>query len=239
MDIGHGKIKVTAERDPAKLPWKELGVDVVMECTGIFTKREQAAKHLEAGAKHVLDLGARRRRRPDRRLRRQPRRSSRRTHTIVSNASCTTNCLAPVAYVLHEAFGIERGYMTTIHSYTGDQPHGGHAAQGSAPRARRGAVDDPDLDRCRQGRRPRAARAQGQARRHRDPRADRQRLADRLQVRARRRSATPRRSTRPHRRRPTANRSRASSTVTDEELVSADFNHNPASSTVRPHARRR
>jgi glyceraldehyde 3-phosphate dehydrogenase len=121
MDIGSGKIKVTAERDPAKLPWKELGVDIVMECTGIFTKREQAAKHLEAGAKRVLvsapadgvDLTVVYGVNHD---------ALKKEHTIVSNASCTTNCLAPVAYVLHEAFGIERGYMTTIHSYTGDQP---------------------------------------------------------------------------------------------------------------------
>jgi glyceraldehyde 3-phosphate dehydrogenase (phosphorylating) len=120
MDIGRGKIRVTAERDPAKLPWRELGVDVALECTGIFTRREAAAKHLEAGAKRVIisapadgadmtvvmgvnhdDL------RPE--------------HEIISNASCTTNCLAPVAYVLHQGIGIERGYMTTIHSYTGDQ----------------------------------------------------------------------------------------------------------------------
>ena len=120
MDIGRGKITVTAERDPAKLPWRRLGVDVALECTGIFTKREAAAKHLEAGAKKVIisapadgadltlvmgvnqdDL------KPE--------------HQIISNASCTTNCLAPVAYVLHKGIGIERGYMTTIHSYTGDQ----------------------------------------------------------------------------------------------------------------------
>jgi len=120
MDVGRGKIKVTAERDPAKLPWKELGVDIVMECTGIFTKREQAAKHIEAGGRKVLvsapadgvDLTVvygvnHDKLKPE--------------HTIVSNASCTTNCLAPVAFVMHEAFGIEKGYMTTIHSYTGDQ----------------------------------------------------------------------------------------------------------------------
>ena len=121
MDIGSGKMKVTAERDPAKLPWKELGVEIALECTGIFTKREQAAKHIEAGAKRVLisapadgvDLtvvyGVNHDKLDSK-------------HTIVSNASCTTNCLAPVAYVMHENFGIDQGYMTTIHSYTGDQP---------------------------------------------------------------------------------------------------------------------
>jgi glyceraldehyde 3-phosphate dehydrogenase (phosphorylating) len=120
MDLGNGKIKVTAERDPTKLPWKELGVDVAMECTGIFTKREQAARHLEAGAKRVLvsapATGAditvvygvnHEKLAPE--------------HTVISNASCTTNCLAPVAYVLHRAIGIERGFMTTVHSFTGDQ----------------------------------------------------------------------------------------------------------------------
>jgi glyceraldehyde 3-phosphate dehydrogenase len=120
MDAGQGKIRVTAERDPAKLPWKELGVDVALECTGIFTKREQAAKHLEAGAKKVIIsapadgadftvvLGVNHD-------------ELRPAHTVISNGSCTTNCLAPVAYVLHQGIGIERGFMTTIHSYTGDQ----------------------------------------------------------------------------------------------------------------------
>ncbi len=120
MDIGRGKITVTAERDPAKLPWEKLGVDVALECTGIFTKRETAAKHLEAGAKRVIvsapadgvDLTVVMGVNHD---------ELKPTHHVISNASCTTNCLAPVAYVLHKGIGIERGYMTTIHSYTGDQ----------------------------------------------------------------------------------------------------------------------
>ena len=120
LDMGRGKIKVTAERDPTKLPWKELGVDIAFECTGIFTKREQAAMHLQAGAKRVLvsapatgaDLTVVYGVNHDQLLA---------SHTIVSNASCTTNCLAPVAHVLHQAVGIERGYMTTIHAFTGDQ----------------------------------------------------------------------------------------------------------------------
>jgi len=120
IDLGRGKIKVTAERDPAKLPWAELGVDIALECTGIFTKREQAAKHLEAGAKRVLvsapadgvDLTVVYGVNHDKLTA---------EHTVVSNASCTTNCLAPVAFVLNNAIGIERGYMTTIHAYTGDQ----------------------------------------------------------------------------------------------------------------------
>ena len=120
MDVGRGHIKVTAERDPARLPWAELGVDIAMECTGIFTKREAAAKHLEAGAKRVLisapaegaDLTVVMGVNHD---------ALRSEHLVVSNASCTTNCLAPVAYVLNEGVGIEHGFMTTVHSYTGDQ----------------------------------------------------------------------------------------------------------------------
>ncbi len=120
MDAGQGKIRVTAERDPARLPWKELGVDVALECTGIFTKREQAAKHLEAGAKKVIisapadgaDFTVVMGVNHD---------ELKPSHTVISNGSCTTNCLAPVAYVLHQGIGIERGFMTTIHSYTGDQ----------------------------------------------------------------------------------------------------------------------
>ena len=120
MDIGRGKIRVTAERDPAKLPWKDLNVDVALECTGIFTKREAAAKHLEAGAKKVIisapadgaDMTVVMGVNHD---------ELKPSHKVISNASCTTNCLAPVAYVLNQGIGIERGYMTTIHAYTGDQ----------------------------------------------------------------------------------------------------------------------
>jgi len=121
MDIGRGRIAVTAERDPAKLPHADLGVDIALECTGIFTDRAKAALHLQAGAKRVLisapatgaDLTVVYGVNHDRIAA---------EHQVISNASCTTNCLAPVAYVLHNAIGIERGYMTTIHSYTGDQP---------------------------------------------------------------------------------------------------------------------
>jgi glyceraldehyde 3-phosphate dehydrogenase len=120
MDAGRGKIRVTAERDPAKLPWRELGVDVALECTGIFTKRETAAKHLEAGAKKVIisapadgaDLTV---------VMGVNQESLKPEHQVISNGSYTTNCLAPVAYVLHQGVGIERGFMTTIHAFTGDQ----------------------------------------------------------------------------------------------------------------------
>ncbi len=121
IDIGSGPIKVVAERDPAKLPWGELGVDVALECTGLFANREAAAKHLEAGARKVLisapagdaDLTVVYGVNHDKLTQ---------AHTVVSNASCTTNCLAPVAKVANEAIGIESGYMTTVHAVTGDQP---------------------------------------------------------------------------------------------------------------------
>jgi len=114
------KVKVLSERDPAKLPWGELGVDLVMECTGLFTKKEAAAKHLEGGAKKVLvsapctdaDLTVVYGINHDK---------LKGDHAVVSNASCTTNCLVPVAHVLEETVGIAHGFMTTIHAFTGDQ----------------------------------------------------------------------------------------------------------------------
>ena len=121
MIIGGHKIRVTAIKNPAELPHKELGVDIALECTGIFTSKEKASLHLSAGARRVLisapadgvDLtvvyGVNHHRLT-------------RDHIVVSNASCTTNCLAPVAKVMHEAVGIAKGFMTTIHSYTNDQP---------------------------------------------------------------------------------------------------------------------
>ena len=121
IDIGSGPIKVTALRDPRELPHKDLAVDIALECTGFFASKEKASAHLEAGAKRVL-ISA-------------PASGADLTvvygvnhdkleagHTVVSNASCTTNCLAPVAKVLNDAIGIVQGFMTTIHAYTGDQP---------------------------------------------------------------------------------------------------------------------
>jgi glyceraldehyde 3-phosphate dehydrogenase len=118
--INGQRVKGVQVADPAKLPWKELGIDVAMECSGRFTKRADAAKHLEAGAKKVLisapatdeDLTVVFGVNHD---------QLKASHTVISNASCTTNCLAPVASVLHRAIGIDHGFMTTIHSYTGDQ----------------------------------------------------------------------------------------------------------------------
>lgn len=142
FDVGGRKVGLSAEKDPTRLPWGQLGVDVVLECTGAFTSRAKAAQHLDAGAKRVvisapgtdeditvcmgvnhekLDLSK---------------------HVVISNASCTTNCLAPMAKVLHEAFGIEQGLMTTVHSYTMDQnlldaPH----RKGDLRRARASALN--------------------------------------------------------------------------------------------------
>ena len=121
ITAGGESFKVLKERDPAKLPWKDLGVDIVIESTGLFTKREDASKHLDAGAKKVI-ISA-------------PAKNEDFTvvmgvnhdkyeplkHHIISNASCTTNCLAPLVKVLHESFGLAKGIMTTIHSYTNDQ----------------------------------------------------------------------------------------------------------------------
>ncbi len=121
IDCGTGRIKVTAIKDPTQLPWRELNVDVALECTGLFTTKEKASAHLKAGAQIGAGFSARRRRRHHRRLWRQPRKAHQ-DPCVVSNASCTTNCLAPVAKVLHDAVGIEKGFMTTMHSYTNDQP---------------------------------------------------------------------------------------------------------------------
>jgi glyceraldehyde 3-phosphate dehydrogenase len=114
-------IRVIAERDPAKLPWKQLGVDVVLECSGLFTDRDKAAKHLEAGAKKVIISAPAKKADLTICMGVNHEEYDPAKHTILSNASCTTNCLAPVAKVLHEAFGIRRGLMTTVHSYTNDQ----------------------------------------------------------------------------------------------------------------------
>jgi glyceraldehyde 3-phosphate dehydrogenase len=121
ITVGKETFKVTAIKDPAQLPWKELGVDIALECTGIFTSKDKASAHLAAGAKRVIvsapadgaDITVVYGVNHDKITK---------DHMVISNASCTTNCLAPVAMVLNNAFGIEKGFMTTIHAYTGDQP---------------------------------------------------------------------------------------------------------------------
>lgn len=116
---GH-KVAVMAQRDPTKLPWKDLGVDMVFECTGIFSDRDKAAVHLEAGAPKVL-VSAPSKGADNTVVYGVNHKTLTQEQKIVSNASCTTNCLAPPAFVLDRAIGLERGYMTTIHAYTGDQ----------------------------------------------------------------------------------------------------------------------
>jgi glyceraldehyde 3-phosphate dehydrogenase len=121
ISVGDGPIKVMAVKDPATLPWKELGVDIALECTGIFTSKAKASAHLSAGAKRVIisapsegaDLTVVYGVNHDR---------LGKDHQVVSCASCTTNCLAPVAKVINDAVGIEKGFMTTVHAYTNDQP---------------------------------------------------------------------------------------------------------------------
>ena len=121
ISIGPDSFKVTAIKDPSQLPWKDLGVDIALECTGLFTAKDKASAHLTAGAKRVLisapgdnaDLTV---------VYGVNHAKLTKDHVIVSNASCTTNCLAPVAQVLNDAIGIDHGFMTTIHAYTGDQP---------------------------------------------------------------------------------------------------------------------
>src|SRR4051812_9316296 len=115
------ELKGLAERDPAQLPWGELGIDVVIESTGFFTKREGAQKHLDAGAKKVIISAPATDPHITRVLGVNDGDYDPETHNIVSNASCTTNCVAPIAKVLHDAFTIEQGFMTTIHAYTNDQ----------------------------------------------------------------------------------------------------------------------
>ncbi len=184
--INGDRVKVLSERDPSKLPWGDLGVDIVIESTGIFTDREKAALHLSAGAKKVI-ISA-------------PAKGEDLTicmgvnqdkydpakHAILSNASCTTNCLAPAAKVVNDTFGIMQGVMTTVHAYTNDQRILDlvHSDLRRAPR--RSHEHHPDHHRCGQGRGPGCARTQGQVRRlcHARAYVDRQRGRLRRQGRA-------------------------------------------------------
>ncbi len=228
IKIGTRKIQVLAERDPAKLPWDKLGVDIVLECTGLFTTREAAAKHLEAGAKKVLisapsgdaDImvvyGVN-----DDKLRKK--------HRVISNASCTTNCLVPVAQVLDRTVGIKHGYMTTIHAFTGDQrtvdtlhsdPRRARAASVSLIPTSTGAARAvglvlPELE----------GKLDGTAIRVPTPNVS---LID-LTIEAKKKTtaaainAAMVRAAKSH-------RLKGVLAVNDRPLVSADFNHNPASS---------
>ncbi|MGQ0665360.1 MAG: type I glyceraldehyde-3-phosphate dehydrogenase [Pseudomonadota bacterium] len=230
IDIGRGPIKVLAERDLMKLPWQALGVDLAMECTGLFTRRPQAELHLKVGAKRVLisapaegaDLTVVFGVNHDRLA---P------AHAIVSNASCTTNCLAPVAHVLNEAFGIEQGYMTTIHAYTGDQPVL-DTLHKDLRRARAAALSMIPTSTG-------AARAVGlvlpelkgklDGTSIRVPVANVSAIDFKIVARAK---ATPEAVNAAIVKAAQSNRLKGILATTEEELVSADFNHNPASATV-------
>jgi glyceraldehyde 3-phosphate dehydrogenase len=230
MDFGRGPIRVTAERDPSKLPWKELGVDIALECTGIFADKDKASAHLTAGAKRVL-ISA-------------PAGGVDKTivfgvnddtltadDIVVSNASCTTNCLAPVAKVLHDKFGIVNGFMTTIHAYTNDQnvldqahsdPYRARAAaQNMIPTstgaARAVGLVLPDLQGKLDGvavRVPTANVSMVDLKAVVRRKTDLERINDAL-IKASK-----------------SRRLKGILAVTDEPLVSSDLNHNPASSTV-------
>jgi glyceraldehyde 3-phosphate dehydrogenase len=121
ISVNKEEFQVLSIKDPAQLPWKDLGVDVVFESTGLFTKRDDAAKHIAAGAKKVVITAPAKNPDVSLVLGVNPEAYDGQKHHIISNASCTTNCLAPVAKVLHDAFGIRKGWMTTVHSYTNDQ----------------------------------------------------------------------------------------------------------------------
>ena len=228
IDVGSGKIRVCSERDPAALPWRDLAVDVALECTGLFASRDAASRHLDAGAGRVLvsapadgaDLMV---------VYGVNHRKLRKSHRVISNASCTTNCLAPVVQVLNQAVGIGQGYMTTVHAYTGDQRlldtlHGDprrarSAAQSIIPTstgaARAIGLVLPELD----------GRLDGVAVRVPTPNVS---MID-LKVVARRRTSVEQVNAAV--RKAARGRLKGILDTTDEPLVSTDFNHNPASST--------
>ena len=228
IDIGGGKIKVCAERDPAALPWGDLKVDVALECTGLFASKDAASKHLDAGAKRVLisapaggvDLTV---------VYGVNHGKLRKSHKVISNASCTTNCLAPVAQVLNETVGISQGYMTTVHAYTSDQRildtlhsdlrRARSAAQSIIPTstgaARAIGLVLPELE----------GKLDGMAVRVPTPNVS---MIDFKVVATRRTTvdevnAAVKKAVR--------GRLKGVLDMTDEPLVSTDFNHNPASST--------
>ncbi|MFQ5775892.1 MAG: type I glyceraldehyde-3-phosphate dehydrogenase [Kiloniellaceae bacterium] len=229
LKVDGAKIQVLSERDPAKLPWGRLGVDIALECTGLFNNKEAAAKHLEAGAKKVLvsapcsdaDLTVVYGVNHDK---------LRKSHAVVSNGSCTTNCLVPVAYVLDQTVGIRHGFMTTVHAFTGDQrtvdtlhkdPRRARAASLSMIPTSTGAARAvglvlPELK----------GRLDGTAIRVPTPNVS---LID-LAIEAKRKT-TVEEINKAMIRASKGNRLKGVLAVNDEPLVSSDFNHDPASST--------
>ena len=224
--VGDKIVKVFAERDPGNLKWADEGVDVVVESTGFFTDATKARAHVDNGGAKKVIISA-------------PASNEDFTvvmgvnhddydpaaHTVISNASCTTNCLAPMAKALHDEFTIVKGLMTTMHAYTADQNLQDNIHK-DLRRARAAATQRrPDLDRCRQGDRPGAARAEGQARRLRAARPGPDRLGHRPHLRGRPRDDASRRSTRRSRRWRDGRYLRYST----DPLVSTDIVTDPAS----------
>ena len=230
MVVNGDRIRVVAQRDPTKLPWGELGVDVVLECTGLFTSKAKASAHLTAGAKKVVisapggeDVDATIVYGVNHGVLKA-------AHTVISNASCTTNCLAPLVKVLHEKIGDSGGgdeHHSLLHQRSGADRR---LSLGPAPRALGDHVDDPDQDGRRRRRRPGAARAEGQDRRVRDSRADHQCLAGRSELHGGAQDHGGGDSLR-WSRRPPGGALKGVLAYNDAPLVSVDFNHDPASST--------
>ncbi len=154
ISVDGKKLKVYAERDPAKLDWSSVGAQVVIESTGHFTDATKAKAHLQGTVKKVIISAPATNEDLTIVLGVNEKKYDPKTHHVISNASCTTNCLAPLAKVINDTFGIVSGIMTTIHSYTNDQVILDFPAQGSAPRTRGCAFHDPHLDRCGQGSAP-------------------------------------------------------------------------------------
>ena len=179
ITVGGQKIMAFEERDPAKLDWASVGADIVIESTGFFTDATKARAHVDGGAKKVIISAPAKNEDVTIVMGVNHEQYDPAAHTVISNASCTTNCLAPMAKVLNDNFGIEKGLMTTIHAYTQDQNLQDAPHSGPAPRPRCRDQPGADLHRCGQGHRPGAAGAQGQARRLRDPRAGADRLGHR------------------------------------------------------------
>ena len=182
MVVNGDRIRVLAQRNPAELPWRDLGVDVVLECTGFFTTKEKASAHLKGGAKKVI-ISAPGGKDVDATIVYGVNdHTLKASHTVISNASCTTNCLAPLVKPLHDKIGVVSGLMTTdslVHERSGADRR---LSRGPAPRARRCAQHDSDEDRRRFGGRPCDAGTERQARRLCDPGADDQRVHRRSDV---------------------------------------------------------
>ena len=209
ITVGGKTIKIFAERDPADIAWGDLGADIVIESTGFFTDATKAHAHIDGGAKKVIISAPATNEDVTFVMGVNHEDYDPATHHVISNASCTTNCLAPMAKALYDELGIVKGLMTTIHAYTSGPEPARRPAQRPASRPRRRAEHHPDEHRRRQGHRPGHARAQGQARRLRPARAGADRLGHRPHLRGRPRDhgrGGQRRSSRP----PPRARSRAS-----------------------------